>query len=75
MDIESRLRTLESRYRHALIASVAAKAHYLALLDETGSTPASIKRARQQWATLDARKCGIAARVGDIEDLEQHLSV
>jgi hypothetical protein len=74
MDTEARLRALESRYRRALSASVAAKAHYLALLDEPGSTPASIKRARQQWETLDARKRGIAARMGDIEVLEQHLT-
>ena len=74
MDIEDRLRALESRYRHALSASISAKAHYLAILDEPGSTPASIKRAREEWATLDARKRGIAARMGEIEDMEQHLS-
>jgi hypothetical protein len=49
MDIEDRLRALESRYRKALSASIGAKAHYLALLDEPNSTPASIKRARVQW--------------------------
>jgi hypothetical protein len=75
MDIEARLRALESRYRQALSASVSAKAHYLALLDEPNSTPASIKRARIQWEKLDARKRGIAARMGEIEDLEQSLMV
>jgi hypothetical protein len=75
MDIEARLRALESRYRQALSASVAAKAHYLALLDELNSTPASVERARLQWETLAARKRGIAARMGEIEDLEQNLEV
>jgi hypothetical protein len=75
MDIESRLRALESRYRQALSASVAAKAHYLALLEEPSSSPASIRRARIQWENLDARKRGLSARMGEIEDLEQHLEI
>jgi hypothetical protein len=53
MDIEARLRSLESRYRKTLSSTIAAKAYYLALLDEPGSTP--------------------AARMGEVEDLEQHL--
>jgi hypothetical protein len=73
MNIEAQLRSLESRYRHALSATVAAKARYLALLDEPRSTPASVARARQQWETVDVRKREIAARMGEIEDLEQKL--
>jgi hypothetical protein len=75
MDIEARLRALESRYRQALSASIAAKAHYLALLDEPSSTAVAVKRARQQWDNLDARKRGIAARMGEIDDLERDLMV
>jgi hypothetical protein len=73
MDIEARLRSLESRYRKTLSSTIAAKAHYLALLDEPGSTPAAIKRAHSRWETLDIRKREIAARMGEVEDLEQHL--
>jgi hypothetical protein len=37
MDIEARLRVQEARNRQALSASVAAKTHYLALLDDPRS--------------------------------------
>jgi hypothetical protein len=73
MDIEARLRSLESRYRKTLSGAIAAKAHYLALLEEPGSTAAAISRARSQWETLDIRKREIAARMGEIEDLEQGI--
>ncbi len=70
MDMESRLRKLESRYRAALGATVAAKAHYLALAGEPSATPAAIERARAHWQQLEARKRGIAARMGEVEDSE-----
>ena len=73
MDIEKRLRTLESRYRQTLSAAIAAKALYLALLDAPGSTPAAIKQARSRWETLAVRKREIAARMGEVEDLEQQF--
>jgi hypothetical protein len=69
MDTEDRLHALESRYRAALSASVAAKAHYLALLEEPGATPESRKMARQRWENITAKKLGIAALMGEIEDL------
>ena len=71
MDIEARLRALESRYRQALSTAVGAKANYLALLDEPGSTPGALHRAKLQWQRLEARKRAVAARMGEIEDLEQ----
>lgn len=73
MDIEDRLRALESRYRQALSATVAAKVQYLALLGEPGRPPASVQRARQRWETLASRKRAIAARMGEIEDAERDL--
>jgi hypothetical protein len=69
METEDRLHALESRYRAALSALVAAKAHYLALLEEPSATPESRKTARQRWETLRAKKLGIAARMGEIDDL------
>ena len=68
MDIESHLRKLESRYRAALSATVAAKAHYLALVDEPSATSAAIQRAQSRWRELDERKRTIAVRMGEIED-------
>jgi hypothetical protein len=44
MDIEARLRQLESRYRATLSAAIAAKANYLALVGEPSATPAAIAR-------------------------------
>ncbi len=70
MDMESRLRKLESRYRAALGATVAAKAHYLSLVGEPSATPAAVERARAHWRKLEARKRGIAARMGEVEDSE-----
>jgi hypothetical protein len=71
MDIESRLRKLESRYRAALSASVTAKSHYLALAGESSATPAAIGRAHDQWQQLESRKMLIAKRMSDVERLEQ----
>ena len=68
MDVESRLRKLESRYRAGLSATVAAKAHYLALVDEPSATSAAIQRAKSRWLELNERKRTIAVRMGEIED-------
>jgi hypothetical protein len=70
MDIETRLRKLESRYRSALSGSVAAKAHYLALAEEPSSTPAAVEAAKARWLALDSRKRTIAAQMGELEALE-----
>jgi hypothetical protein len=68
VEIEDRLNALESRYRTTLSATAAAKAHYLALLDEPNATPESRKRARRRWENLESRKQSIAARMGEVED-------
>jgi hypothetical protein len=68
MDIDARLHRLEIRYRAALSGAVAAKAHYLALVDEPSSTPSAIERARLHWLKLDAYKRAIAVRMGEIEN-------
>jgi hypothetical protein len=73
MDIEVRLQRLESRYRSAESAAVAAKAHYLALVGEPSVTPATVARAKAAWERLDARRREIAARMGELEEREQAL--
>lgn len=70
MDIEQRLRKLESKYRAMLSAAVAAKAHYLALAGESSATPRAIEQAKAQWHGLDARKKALAAQMGELEMLE-----
>ena len=71
MDIEARLTQLESRYRRALSATVAAKAHYFCLATQPGATRAAIDRAKISWQKLDAHKRAIAARMGEIEEWDQ----
>ena len=73
MDIEIRLRSLESRYRKAMSAAISAKATYLALLEEPGSVPSTVSQARQRWELHESRKREIAARMGEIEDIEPGL--
>jgi hypothetical protein len=74
MDIEARLRQLESRYRSMLSAAVAAKANYLALIGEPSATPAAVERAKAAWQKIDVRKRAIAARMGEIEEMDQIAS-
>jgi hypothetical protein len=74
MDIEARLRTLESGYRAALSATVAAKAHYLALAGEPSATSIAIERAKSLWQKLHSRKRILAAQMGELEALEDAAS-
>jgi hypothetical protein len=73
MNIENRLRKLESRYRVALSASVAAKARFLALRGESGSIAAAIGRAQAAWQTLESRKAFLAAQMAELETLEHDV--
>jgi hypothetical protein len=70
IDIEARLRRLESRYRAALGAAVAAKANYWALAGEPSATTAAIERAKSSWEQLETRKRSITAQMGELEELE-----
>lgn len=70
MDTENRLRKLESRYRAALGAAVAAKAHYLALASEPSSTAAVAAAAKTRWLELESRKRTLVAQMGELKSLE-----
>jgi hypothetical protein len=70
MDIESRLRKLESRYRAALSAAVAARSHYLALAAEASALPAAIERAEAQWKGLEALKKSVVVQMDELERQE-----
>jgi hypothetical protein len=71
MDIEDRLKRLQSLFTHALSSTVAAKARYLALQGERSSTPAAIARARIFWQQLEAQKTAIIARMVSLEELDE----
>jgi hypothetical protein len=73
MDIEARLRKLESRYRAASISADTAKAHYLALSTEPSATRADVEAANARWQQLDSRKRTVAVRMGELEALEDAI--
>ena len=70
MDIEDRLKRLQSLFIYALSGAVAAKARYLALRGDPSSTPAAVVRAKMMWQQLEARKTAIIARMVALEELE-----
>ena len=71
MDIEDRLKRLQSLFTYALSGAVAAKARYLALRGDLSSTPAGVARAKMTWQQLEARKTAIIAHMVALEDVEQ----
>ncbi len=71
MDIEDRLKRLQSLFTYALSGAVAAKARYLALRGDLGATPAAAARAKMAWQQLEARKTAIISRMVALEELEQ----
>jgi hypothetical protein len=74
VDIEDRLKKLQSLFTYALSGAVAAKAHYLAVLGEPGSTPAAVAKAKMAWHQLEARKTAIIARMVELEDLVEEAA-
>lgn len=72
MDIEDRLKKLQSLFTYALSGSVAAKAKYLAIAADQSSTPAAVARAKMAWQQLEARKTAIIARMVMLEEIEEH---
>jgi nicotinate-nucleotide pyrophosphorylase len=73
MDIEARLRQLESHYRAALSATVAAKANHLALAGDPSTLPAAVRKARVRWQQLDLSKQTLVAEMENLEELERDL--
>ncbi len=73
MDIEIRLRKLESRYRATLSAAVSAKAHYLAITGEPGATPSAVEQAKMLMQQYERRKKSLAAQMGELESLEDAI--
>ncbi|HEV7358667.1 MAG TPA: hypothetical protein VGN99_11800 [Steroidobacteraceae bacterium] len=50
---------------------MSAKARYLAIAGDPGSTSAAIARSRLAWQQLEARKTAIIARMVALEELEE----
>lgn len=70
MDIEDRLKRLQSLFTYALSGSVTAKSRYLAIAADQSSTPAAVARAKLAWQQLEARKTAIIARMVMLEEIE-----
>ncbi len=71
MDIEDRLKKLQSLFSYALSGAVCAKAHYLSLKDDRSAAPVSVVRAEAAWRYLERQKTQIIARMVALEELEQ----
>jgi hypothetical protein len=74
VDIEDRLKKLQSLFTYALSGAVAAKARYLAIQGDAGSTPAAIAKAKMAWHQLEARKTAIIARMVELEELVEEVA-
>jgi hypothetical protein len=74
VDIEDRLKQLQSLFTYALSGAVAARARYLAVLGEAASTPATIAKAKMAWHQLEARKTAIIARMVELEELVEETA-
>jgi type II secretory pathway predicted ATPase ExeA len=74
VDIEDRLKKLQSLFTYALSGAVAAKARYLAIVGDLGSTPAAVARAKMTWHHLEARKTAIIARMVELEELAEEAA-
>ena len=74
MDIEDRLKKLQSLFTYALSGAVAAKARYLATLGEPGSTQAAVAKAKMAWQQLEVRKTAIIARMVELEELAEEAA-
>jgi hypothetical protein len=75
VDVEDRLKRLQSLFTHALSGAVSAKAKYLAIAGDPASTPAAVARAKLAWNQLEARKTTIIARMVALEELEQETVI
>ena len=73
LNIEAELRRLEVGYRAALSGAVVAKAGYLAQIDDSSATPASVAHARKKWRSLVQRKRAFARAMNELEAMEQPL--
>jgi hypothetical protein len=71
MDIEERLKKLQSLFTYAQSGSMTAKANYIALLREPQPKAADVVRAKLTWQQFEARKTAIIARMVELEELEQ----
>ena len=70
MNVETKLRKLEARYREALSGAVVAKARYLARAGDRGATGAQTARLQEQWLELERRRRELAERMARLEAIE-----
>jgi transcription elongation GreA/GreB family factor len=70
MNVETKLRKLEAKYREALSGAVVAKARYLARVGDRGATGAQTARLQEQWQELERRRRELAERMARLEAME-----
>jgi hypothetical protein len=69
MNIEQQLQHLQTHYRVALGAAVAAKAQYFSMVGERWVTKSSLERACARWQQIESRKRAIVMRMAYVEQL------
>ena len=74
MDIEDRLHQLEFHYRRAVSAAAEAKAHYFALAGEPSASIAALSATKDQWQQLESCKQDLAARMSELESLDERAT-
>jgi hypothetical protein len=72
VNIDTKLRQLEVRYRRALSGAVVAKARYLARADNRSATAAQTALLQKQWQELENRRRELAERMALLEAAENN---
>ncbi len=70
MDLEDRLKQLQSLYCNSASAASAAKVKYLGLLGTAYASAADIARAKFAWHQYEARKAAVIADMVELDELE-----
>jgi hypothetical protein len=70
MDLEDRLKQLQSLYSYTARAAGAAKIKYLGLLGSAYASAADVACAKSIWQQFEARKVAVIANMVELDDLE-----
>lgn len=70
MDLEDRLKQLQSLYSYTARAASAAKIKYLGLLGSGSASTSDIVCAKTVWRQFEARKVAVIANMVELDELE-----
>ena len=70
MDLEDRLKQLQSLYSYTARAAGASKLKYLGLLGSAYASAADVACAKSIWQQFEARKVAVIANMVELDELE-----